>query len=163
MIEVEATPQDTTSYFNSDEAWHRVCETYDNVLRRIAQKISTLDEALQDDCMSEARMAIYGIRPSEVRGYDEARDGPVSVDNIPPAVDRFIRNAARNSMLSYMQSWQTGNFYVGRSYTVYAKDGSKRKVHKPARYASIVDLQLDGFDIDQNGRVVGTVDDESYE
>lgn len=73
-------------------------ERYEPVIRAIVQKY-TQDTELRKDCAQEARIALWGIRPTQVSGN----------------LDAYCRNAIRNSVLTYLQSYRTGDWYTGRS------------------------------------------------
>jgi hypothetical protein len=149
--------------FNDDPTWLAVVASYETVIRKIAAKACARDEALREDVCQEARIALATIRPNAIRGYDPAINGPLSVKNVPAVVDRFCRNVARNSILSYLNSYATGSWYSGRKRTNKNKrTGIVTTRHLPARFRSLQDLVDASFDIDERGNVVTGKDDDGF-
>ena len=141
-------------HFNPDEDWHLVCARYESVITAMAIKVSMADEALREDAAQEARIALLCVHPERIKGYSVLKHGPVTPDNVPLFVDRYMRNTARNAMYSYMQSRSKGNLYIGRTWTKRDKTtGEKRRVYYPARFTPLEELLPLGFQIDQSRRV----------
>ena len=150
------------SFFNPCERWHAIVAAFEPTIQAIAVKVSRLDHVLREDCAQEMRIALLQQHPERIRGYDVERDGILTPTSIPGPVKRFMANTARNAALSMMQSHNLGCWYVGRSYTRYnKKDGTKKRIHRGARYRSLPDLHDAGFDIDDTGRIVSAHDDDA--
>lgn len=138
--------------FNPDPAWHEYVATFEPVIRTVAQKYCVSDEALQEDCAQEARIALATVRPERVSGYmkegqtEEAREA---------ALQRYLRNVIRNAVLSYLDSYSKGNWYIGRSRSVRdARTGLSHRIYFPPRFSSL-DTLVDehGMQVDESGEI----------
>lgn len=128
---------ETPDYFNTDPDWMDYVASLEPVIRKIAQKL-TSDEDMQEDCKQEARVALCTIRPENIVGNRDA----------------YVRNVIRNSMLKYLASYNTGDWYSGRTVYRESEDGSTIRRYVPPRFASF-DLLADefGMEVDEHGAV----------
>ncbi|HEX7119406.1 MAG TPA: hypothetical protein VF212_11490 [Longimicrobiales bacterium] len=117
--------------WNRDPDWVEFIEKYEPVIRKIAAKY-TWDIGLQEDCQQEARMALLTVFP----------------ERVTTNLDAYCRNVIRNSVLSYLTSYRTGDIYSGR--TVWR---GGEKVHDPPRYASLDQLVAFGMQVDEDGNI----------
>jgi hypothetical protein len=71
------------------------------------------------------------------------------------ALDRYCRNAIRNAVLSYLDSYVTGQWNIGRTRHVRDRvNGRVRKVSLPPRFSSLDELTDDyGMQVDQHGNI----------
>lgn len=140
--------------FNEDTEWHKFIESFDPVIAAIASKFTT-DLGLREDCAQEARIALLGVFPENVKGYEEFVNGSLSETAWGQNLSRYVRNVIRNSILSYLDSPKTGNWRIGRTKRVLnRKTGKRVKKHEPPRYSSLDELTDDyGFQIDDEGNV----------
>jgi DNA-directed RNA polymerase specialized sigma24 family protein len=119
--------------------------TYTPVFRRIAHK-SVRNQALREDCVQQAFLALL----------TEVSDDAFAASTNP---DAFVRMVARNTMLSYLKSYRTGDWYTGRTW------GKEVKQFYRARFVHI-DALVDRGDvqIDSTGhlRPGETADRDAY-
>jgi DNA-directed RNA polymerase specialized sigma subunit len=141
--------------FNQDPAWHTTMRRYEPVIRSIAAKYCVADEDLQQDLMQDARMALLVVRPEDIRGYDEWQQGEIDDRKWQKRVDSYCGNVIRNSILSTLDSYATGNWYIGRTRHIRDRvTGKAKKVHMPPRYSSLDELVDEfGFQIDEEGKI----------
>lgn len=153
----EETPEAPTQgiNWNTDPEWHAYIAGYESVIAAIAAKYCSDDRDLQEDCRQEARLALLTVFPERVNGYAAYIAGELSEDAWFKNLSRYCRNAIRNSILSYLTSWKTGNWNVGRSRTIIDKvTGERTKVYQPARFSSLDALTEDsGMQIDEQGQI----------
>lgn len=119
--------------WNNDPEWLEYIATLEPVIGAIAAK-STIDEALRDDLAQEARMSLLLVRPEKIKGNRSA----------------YVRNVIRNTMYSYLQSYNTGSWAHGRK-EMRTVNGERVKVSLPARFSSLCHLMEQGMEVDQNG------------
>ena len=139
--------------WNTDPKWLDYCErVLEPLVRTIAYK-STTDLDLREDCENEARIAIYQLRPSNVRDYTKYKAGQITECQWQTRLLKYCKNAIRNSIWSYLDSPKTGNWNIGRTARIRNKDGQRVKVHTPARYTSLEELAASGFQVNDQGEV----------
>jgi DNA-directed RNA polymerase specialized sigma24 family protein len=106
---------------------------YEPVVRKIANKYAP-DADLAADAMQEARIALATLDISNVRSN----------------LDSFVRMVIRNSVLSTLNSYNTGDWYSGRT-----RQGEQH----PARYIRIDALMdMEGVQISEDGQLLPGVD-----
>jgi hypothetical protein len=152
-VPVEIAPVPQGYNFNPDENWQRYVAKYRRSIEKIATKYCVADEALRDDVMQEAHIALATVYPETVHGFEDFVTGVSSDDTWAKALDRYCHNVIRNAILSYLDSYAKGNWYIGR--TRYVKDkrtGETRKVYLPPRFSSLDELVDDhGMQVDEHG------------
>jgi len=138
----------TLPEINRSEGWEDYVLSYSGVIKAIAAK-ATQDEGLRQDAYQEAMIDLLCVRPEKVRAYAKYAAGEMSEEKWSKELDRYMRNVIRNSILSMLQSWNTGSWDHGRTATVNGK-----KKHYPRRYSSLDQLMDDsGMDVDEDGNV----------
>jgi hypothetical protein len=77
-------------------------------------------------------------------------------------LDKYCRNVIRNSILSYLDSYPKGDWYIGRTRQVRdKKTGEVTKVYLPPRFSSLDQLTEEfGAQIDEGGNLTWTTDAE---
>jgi hypothetical protein len=135
--------------FNEDPAWQIYAQSFERVIIKIVQKFAATDESLQMDCAQEARIALATIRPERIVGYNRI---DLTEQQRKGYLDRYMRNVIRNAVLSYLDSYSKGNWYIGR--TRYVKDkesGEVRRVYMPPRFSSL-DMLVEehGMQVDEH-------------
>jgi hypothetical protein len=137
--------------WNDDPAWVEYIRRFENAIIAIAMKFAT-DDGLRDDCAQEARMALLTVWPENVAGYEAYACGEMDEEAWNKNLDRYCRNVVRNSVLSYLDSIKTGNWYHGRTRRNPKAKGGKRRM--PARYLSLHELVSQGAcQIDEKGDI----------
>ena len=141
--------------FNRDPDWHAFIQEYELIIERIAIKFCTGDEDLREDVKQEARIGLLAVSPTQIDGYDAYMAGELAIAEWTKRVDRYCRNVIRNSILSYLDSYSKGNWYIGRTRTVKdRKTGDSKKVYHSPRFSSL-DQLVDDFrmQVDTDGTV----------
>jgi hypothetical protein len=141
--------------FNPDPAWQTATQRYESVIQSIAAKYCSTDEDLRQCLMQEARIALLTVRPEAIKGFSDWADGHIDDKQWQKKVDSYCGNVIRNSILSYLDSYATGNWYIGRTRHIRDRStGKSRKVHMPPRYSSLDEL-VDhyGAQIDEDGQI----------
>lgn len=154
-VETEEVSDKDKSSWNNDPEWIAYITSLEPLIQAISVKYCSSDEALREDCQQEARMALLTVFPQRIRGYEDFVAGRIEPAVWEAAVERYCRNVIRNSILSYLDAYPTGNWYIGRTRTVKdRRTGKTRKVHQPARFSSLDEL-IDsyGMQIDEHGNV----------
>jgi hypothetical protein len=123
-------------------------------IKKIANKYTT-DEGLREDCEQEAREAVYQIHPEQLREFVKYQAGEMDEVSWKKRLKSYCANAARNAILSYLESPKTGNWYIGRTRRVRDREtGERRKIHVGPRYSSLDELVSEaGLQIDEAGKV----------
>lgn len=144
--------------FTDDPHWQEFVATYEPVIIKIALKFCSADESLREDVMQEARIALATLRPEECRDYEPYCRGEISEGQWNDRLDRYCRNAIRNSILSYLDSYAKGNWYIGRTRSVKdKKTGATRKVYLPPRFTSLDEMVDDyGMQVDEDANISWT-------
>jgi hypothetical protein len=140
--------------WNEDPEWFKYTQRFEEDILKIVSKY-TLDEALREDCAQEARIELLMTFPRQVNIYEDYMSGLIEEPVWQAQLDRYCRNVIRNTVLSYLASLKTGNWYIGRTKRVVDKDTGKRvKIHIPARYDSLDTLsQESGLQVDEEGMI----------
>lgn len=137
------------SRFNDSPEWAAVVASYEPVLQRIAQKVAaSADDDTREDVMAEMRIALFEQWPEKIRAYRPELHGPIVPGAIPGAVDRYLRNVARNAALSFRQMKRTRDWYQGQTEW---RNGVRQ--YQPARFTRLDELVAVGMDIDSHGNV----------
>lgn len=136
--------------FNPDPKWQKFALGYEKIIQAIAVKYCAADESLREDCEQEARIALLAQWPEKIRGIVG-----LTGTEYDKALDRYCRNVIRNAILSYLDSYPKGNWYIGRNRHVKnAKTGENTKVYLPPRFSSLDELTDDfGMQVDENGAI----------
>lgn len=144
--------------WNNDPAWVEYIERFEKVIRSITVKY-TQEEGLREDCAQDARIALLHVWPVHVRGYEKYVDGEYTDEEWQANLDRYCRNVIRNTVLSSLDSLNSGDWYSGRTRRNLDRNtGKVRREHKPARYESLDVLQDSGtYQIDEFGEVISSV------
>jgi hypothetical protein len=141
--------------FNRDPAWQKHVLRYEPVIQSIAAKFCESDEDLRQDLIQDAMINLLTVRPETVKGYDEWVEGKLDDKKWQKRLDSYCGNVIRNSILSYLDSYVTGNWYIGRTRHIRdRKTGKTRKIHLPPRYSSLNTLMDEfGAQIDEEGQI----------
>lgn len=128
--------------FNHDPAWLAYIATLEPLVAKIAMKYASMDDSLREDCIQEARIALATVHPERIEWY---KTGDLADTGVQAMLERYLRNVIRNAVLSYLDSYSKGNWYVGRTRTVRdQRTGDLKKVYTPPRFASL-DALTDEF------------------
>jgi len=150
VCEVATVGESQAYNFNRDPEWEKFVQRYETTIEKIAVKYCSVDEDLRNDVKQEARIALRTVFPNRIRGYET-----LTSESWFQALDRYCRNVIRNSILSYLNSYPKGNWYIGR--TRHVKDratGATRKVYMPPRFSSLDELVDNyGMQVDESGSV----------
>jgi hypothetical protein len=141
--------------FNPDPKWQEHALTYERMIQKISTKYCSADDSLREDVMQEARVAIACTRPEDCEGFEQYVRGELTDLQWQKALKRYIHNIIRNSILSYLDSYPKGNWYIGRTRSMKdKKTGESRKVYLPPRYSSL-DFLVDehGMQVDEHGNI----------
>lgn len=143
-------PSDQGYNFNPDPQWQTIALSYEKIIQAIAVKYCSADESLRDDCMQEARIALLTVFPEKIHGH-----GLLPEAEWKKALDRYCRNVIRNSILSYLDSYPKGNWYIGRNRHVKnKKTGENQRVYLPPRFSSLDELTDNfGMQVDESGAI----------
>lgn len=141
--------------FNPDPHWQEYIQRFEPEIHKIALKYMVVDEGLREDTMQEARIALATLRAEKCDQFEPYVRGEITVDQWNSALDRYCRNAIRNSILSYLDSYASGNWYIGRTRSVKDKrTGRSRKVYLPPRFSSYDELTDEyGMQVDTDGNI----------
>lgn len=141
--------------FNRDPAWQSYVQKYETVIHQIALKYCAVDEALREDVMNEARIGLATVHPETVAGFEAYVTGRMPEEEWQSCLEKFCKQVVRNSILSYLDSYRTGNWYIGRTRHVRDRQtGKSRKVYLPTRFSSLDELVDDyGMQIDSEGGI----------
>jgi hypothetical protein len=141
--------------FNPDPEWQRYILRFEPVIVAIALKRCSSDEDMRDDVMQEARIALATTYPEQVKGFEAYCRGEITESQWHEALDRYCRNVVRNSILSFLDSYATGPWNMGRTRHVRdRKTGQSRKVYLPPRFSSLDELVDDyGMQVDETGAI----------
>ena len=151
----EPEPVSAAYNFNPDPVWQTYVLGYESTIKKVALKYCSSDEALREDVMQEARVAIATVFPEKIHGFEEHKAGEISDEEWEKRRNKYLRNVIRNAILSYLDSYPKGNWYIGRTRSVRDKaTGESRKVYLPPRFSSLDELVDDfGMQVDHNGAV----------
>lgn len=137
--------------FNPDPAWQAFIQRYEADIEAIAMKYCTADDDLREDVKQEARVGLATSCPESVDAFEPYARGLISEEQWNKALDRYCRNVIRNSILSYLDSYPKGNWYIGRTRQVKDKrTGEAHKVYLPPRFSSLDELTELGMEVDEN-------------
>lgn len=147
------TPKQEVEW-NNDPEWVEYIQGFETVIAQIATKYCS-DHDMRLDCAQEARIALLTVKPEKVNSYPRWKAGLISDERWEKDLSAYCRMAIKFSILSFLDSPKTGNWYVGRTRRV--KDpvtGEKKKQHNPARYSSY-DMLVDdfGMQVDEHGEI----------
>ena len=144
--------------WNNDATWvDFVCDLRP-LVEGIASKYTT-DEALQEDAVQNAMIALLTEYPENIRGFADYSMGIITPDRWLEILRSYCTNVARNQILSTLSSHKEGNLYVGRTQTITHKDEDgevllREKIHVPARYASLDQLTEEaGMQVSDTGDI----------
>lgn len=121
---------------------------YEPVITAIVMKY-TLDPDIQEDCKQEARIGLLTATWKKCKAYALWKAGVLPKQTFEQQFDRYCRNIIRNSVLSYLQSYTTGDWYVGRTVR-NARTNTKRR--EEARFIP-AELFFDVAGIDDEGQI----------
>lgn len=140
--------------WNDDPTWVEYTYTFEQVIQQITNKYCS-DVSMRPDCHQEARIALLTIYPHNVNGYSEYILGNIGEEEWGIRVDKYCRNVIRNTILSFLDSLKTGNWYVGRTRRTLNKyTGEKEKQYIPPRYSSLNELvDVHGMEVDEDGNI----------
>lgn len=143
-----------TKEWNSDPAWVERIQQFEPIIKAIATKYCS-DEDMRQDCEQEARIALLTVLPERIRGYQRYVDGEISEDEWAYRLARYCHNVIRNSILSYLDKYPTGNWYIGRTRRVVDPEtGELKRIHLPPRYSSLDELMEEyALEIDEEGNL----------
>lgn len=135
-----------------EENWGEYVVTLYDVVERIARKF-TEDEDLRQDCVQFAIMNLLKKRPSQCNKYGPYKRGEITYEVWLESLNIYLRQCAKNKILSLLHSPTHGDWYVGRTLTkVDPETGDRIKTHVGPRYSSFDDLQVNhGLDITDEG------------
>jgi len=132
--------------WNIDPEWVTyVTETLDKVIRAIAAKYTT-DAGLQEDCAQEARVVLLHIFPeNDIDAYTMWKDGDISEKRYKNMVNSYCRTVVRNTVISKLMNYNSGNWYVSRTRVKMNSDSGKyEKVTYPSKFESLEQLMSEG-------------------
>jgi hypothetical protein len=141
--------------FNPDPTWQQFALSYERMIQKIATKYCSSDDSLRDDVMQEARVAVACARPEKCKSHELYVRGMITENQWNDALNLYVHNTIRNSILSYLDSYPKGNWYIGRTRSLKdKKTGLSRKVYMPPRYSSL-DFLVDehGMQVDEHGNI----------
>lgn len=139
---------------NQDPVWARYIMALDDTLQRIATKVCSTDEGIREDCLQEARFELAKHYPEDCNAYRDFQYGLIEEPKMLAQLSAYCRMIARNSMLSYLDPYPTGNWNIGRTRTVKdKKTGITRKIHIPARFSSLEELIDYGMQVDEHSNI----------
>lgn len=140
--------------FNPDPSWQQFITRFEPEIEAIAIKYCTTDEDLREDVKQEARVGLATTFPEQVDGFELYARGQISEDQWDKALDRYCRNVIRNSILSYLDSYPKGNWYIGRTRHVKDKrTGDTKKVYLPPRFSSLDEMSDMGMQVDEDQNI----------
>lgn len=138
---------------NLDPKWLEKVREFEPVIKAIATKYCS-DEDLRKDCEQEARIALLMVFPERVNGYEEYRTGQISEKEWSSRLGRYCRNVIRYTILTTLDRYPTGNWYIGRTRRVIDPATSRvHRVHQPPRYSSLDELIEYGLEVDEEGNI----------
>lgn len=141
--------------FNPDPHWQEHVRSYERMIEKISTKYCSADDSLREDVMQEARVAVACARAEDCTAFESYLRGEITEEQWQKALLRYIHNIIRNSILSYLDSYPKGNWYIGRTRSMKdKKTGEVRKVYLPPRYSSL-DFLIDehGMQVDEHGNI----------
>lgn len=138
---------------NRDPKWLEYIQRFEPAIMRITSKYCPV-ESLREDCHQEARIALLSVFPENINGCEEYNRGEITPEAWDIKIGKYCRNAIRYSILSYLDSYNTGDWYVGRTRRVLNEHGERVKVHTAPRFSSLDELVDDhGMQIDEDGNM----------
>lgn len=140
--------------WNDDPEWVDYIFTLDPVIEAIAAKY-TDDYGLREDCAQEARMELLYIFPEKhISAYEKFRAGKLTEAQWEKKRDSFCRMVIRNTIITFLNSYKSGPWQVGRKVRRVDRYGNATMKRKSARFASMDDLMEDyGMQIDTEGNI----------
>ena len=138
---------------NLDPSWVRYVERFEPLILSISHKVTT-DKALQQDCQQEARIALLQVYPEKVDGHEKFIRKEITEGQWHINLRVYCSSVIRNSMLDYLNSYKTGNWYIGRTRRYKNRTGEVVEQHVNPRFSSLDDLMENfGMQIDHLGEV----------
>jgi hypothetical protein len=140
--------------YNSDPFWVSYINRFEHLVVQVVYRMTT-DEFLREDCMQEARMALLEVFPEKIDGHEKYLSGEYTEQEWHNHLKRYCGNVIRNAAYDYLNSYKTGNWYVGRTKQgVDPNTQEKKKVHKAPRFSSLDELIDDfGMQLSDSGEV----------
>lgn len=153
----EPTDAPSAYRFNPDPSWQEFIKSYEPEIEAIAIKYCTSDEDLREDVKQEARVGLATTFPEQVDDFEGYVRGRIAEEQWNKALDRYCRNVIRNSILSYLDSYPKGNWYIGRTRHVKDKrTGNTTKVYLPPRFSSLDEMSEMGMQVDEDHNISWT-------
>src|SRR5688500_16381845 len=110
---VDYIPESQAYNFNPDPEWQAFGRSSERMIIKIATKYCS-DDDLRKDVEHEARVAVVTLRAEDCQGFEAYSAGELTEEKWHKALKRYIHNTIRNSVLSYLDSYPKGNWYIGR-------------------------------------------------
>lgn len=125
--------------FNPDPHWQKwVYDKYKSIIEKISYKYCTSDPDLREDVAQEAMIALMTIRLEDVKGYGDFQSGVLSEKEWNRKLDNYLRQVARNSVITLLTSTTAGNWYTGRKRRrKNPLTGESEYVSTPATYVPL--------------------------
>lgn len=148
-----APPVAVEQEWNQNTEWIEYIESFNTVIKKLASKhCSDLD--MRQDCFQEAKMALLYIFPEKLSFYKLWCTGEILDSVWQSRLRAYCRQAAKYTILSFLDSSKKGNWYVGRTRRVKdVNTGKRRKVHRVARFSSLNQLLDFGMQISEEGEI----------
>lgn len=150
MEDTDNEPQNS----NQDPEWQEYVVKLLPVMRRIAAKFNA-DQDLQADAAQFAAMHLLRKFPHQCRAYHPFLRGEITEEEWLAALDSYMRQSAKNKILTFFQSPNLGCWRTGRTVKKIDKATGKRvKVHTGPRFSSFDELHDNhGLDICDDGEI----------
>lgn len=149
----ETSEANSTSH--PEDSWWEFIETLIPTIKAIASKY-TSDHALAEDATQEALIALLKVDVEDIRGYQEYLDGEKDYEQWLSTLTSYCLSVAKNWVMITLQSYSTGNLYVGRTRIeteITETETIKVKRKLPARYVSMEMLIEEGAQITSEGDI----------
>ena len=132
--------------WNNDPEWLEYIQGFEPVIKGIARN-RTQDVGLREDCAQEARMALLTIRPEKVAAWESFQRGKISKEKWEKELSKYCRQVIHYSILSYLTSYKTGNWYVSRRN----RNSDEMKMSRYTRLSTLLDF---GAQVDEEGNLL---------